>query len=138
MRAAIPLLLAVLLLAPATLTVPRSTELHWDQPADARPQLTPPQPGKQTWPSGANRGIPFPTPSPAQTTGTVRVLVLLVDFADVSPAAAHTGAYFDGFYNDTSAGAKSFRAYYSEVSRGALTVQATIIPTWFHSVHPMS
>src|SRR5438552_10567142 len=73
-----------------------------------------------------------------QTTGTVRVLVLLVDFQDVPPAAAHTGAYFDSFYNNASAGAKSFRAYYSEVSLGALTVQATVIPTWFHSAHPMS
>jgi len=138
MRAVIPLLLAAFLVAPAAFAFGRGPELHWDQPAGARAQLTPPQPGKQTWPSGANRGVPFPAPSPAQTTGTVRVLVLLVDFQDVPPAAAHTGAYFDGFYNDASAGAKSFRAYYTEVSLGALTVQATVIPTWFHSVHPMS
>src|SRR5256712_4665038 len=138
MRATIPLLLAVFLVAPAALAFGRGPELHWDQPAGAQAQLTPPQPGKQTWPRGANRGVPLPAPSPMQTTGTVRVLVLLVDFQDVPPAAAHTGAYFDSFYNNASAGAKSFRAYYSEVSLGALTVQATVIPTWFHSAHPMS
>src|SRR5437899_2094541 len=138
MRAVIPLLLAAFRVAPAAFAFGRGPDLHWDQPAGARAQLTPPQPGKQTWPNGANRGVPFPAPAPAQTTGTVRVLVLLVDFQDVPPAAAHTGAYFDGFYNDASAGAKSFRAYYTEVSLGALTVQATVIPTWFHSVHPMS
>src|SRR3989475_8429707 len=138
MWAVTPLLLAAFLVAPAAFAFGRGPELHWDQPAGARAQLTPPQPGKQTWPNGASRGVPFPAPSPAQTTGTVRVLVLLVDFQDVPPAAAHTGAYFDSFYNDASAGAKSFRAYYTEVSLGALTVQATVIPTWFHSVHPMS
>src|SRR2546422_7163053 len=138
MRAVTPLLLAPFLVTPPALALGRAPELHWDQPAGARAQLTPPQPGKQTWPSGANRGVPFPTPSPAQTTGTVRVLVLLVDFQDVPPAAAHTGAYFDSFYNNASAGANSFRAYYSEVSLGALTVQATVIPTWFHSAYPMS
>src|SRR5437879_5143769 len=138
MRAVIPLLLAAFLVAPAAFAFGRGPELHWDQPAAARAQLPPPQPAKQTWPNGANRGVSFPAPAPAQTTGTVRVLVLLVDFQDVPPAAAHTGAYFDSFYNDASAGAKSFRAYYTEVSLGALTVQATVIPTWFHSVHPMS
>src|SRR3989442_3072605 len=138
MRAVIPLLLAAFLVAPAAFAFGRGPDLHWDQPAGARAQLTPPQPGKQTWPNGANRGVPFPAPAPAQTTGTVRVLVLLVDFQDVPPAAAHTGAYFDSFYNDASAGAKSFRAYYTEVSLGALTVQATVIPTWFHSAYPMS
>src|SRR3989454_3005303 len=138
MRAVIPLLLAAFLVAPVAFAFGRGPELHWDQPAGARAQLTPPQPGKQTWPSGASRGVPFPAPSPAQTTGTVRVLVLLVDFQDVPPAAGPPGAVFDGFYNDASAGAKSFRADYTEVSLGALTVQATVIPTWFHSVHPMS
>src|SRR5437879_4578500 len=138
MRAVIPLLLAAFLVAPPALALGRGPEVHWDQPAGAQARLQPPQPGKQTWPGGANRGGPFPAPSPAQTTGTVRVLVLLVDFQDVPPAAAHTGAYFDSFYNDASAGAKSFRAYYTEVSLGALTVQATVIPTWFHGVHPMS
>src|SRR5256712_2669811 len=137
MRTVIPLLLAAFLVTPPALALGRGPELHGDQPAGARAQLTPPQPGKQTWPSGANRGVPFPAPSPAQTTGTVRVLVLLVDFQDVPPGAAHTGAYFDSFYNNASAGAKSFRAYYTEVSLGALTVQATVIPTWFHSAYPM-
>src|SRR2546428_12172500 len=138
MGAVRPPLPAASLVAPPAFASGRGPELHWAQPAGARAQLRPPQPGKQTWPRGANRGVPLPAPSPMQTTGTVRVLVLLVDFQDVPPAAAHTGAYFDSFYNNASAGAKSFRAYYSEVSLGALTVQATVIPTWFHSAYPMS
>src|SRR2546428_1277594 len=138
MRAVIPLLLAAFLVAPTALAFGRGPEFHWDQPAGARAQLTPPEPGKQTWPRGANRGVPLPAPSPMQTTGTVRVLVLLVDFQDVPPATAHTGAYFDSFYNNASAGARSFHAYYSEVSLGALTIQATVITTWFHSAHPMT
>src|SRR2546428_2649831 len=138
MGAVRPPLPAASLVAPPAFSSAGGPDSQWAQPAGARAQLTPPQPGKQTWPRGANRGVPLPAPSPMQTTGTVRVLVLLVDFQDVPPAAAHTGAYFDTFYNDASVGAKSFRAYYTEVSLGALTVQATVIPTWFHSAYPMS
>ena len=139
MRGAIPLLLAVVLLVPAALASSRPADIRWEQPPDARADLTPPQPGVQTWPSGYHPGdgVPMP-PGGMQTTGTVRILVLLVDFTDVAPAAAHTGAYFDGLLNDASPGARSFHAYYSEVSLGALTIQATVITTWFHSAHPMT
>src|SRR3989442_4134217 len=112
MRAVIPLLLAAFLGAPAAFAFGRGPELHCAQPAGARAQLTPPQPGKQTWPRGANRGVPLPAPSPMQTTGTVRVLVLLVDFQDVPPATAHTGPYFDSSYNNAPPAATSYPAYY--------------------------
>src|SRR6266581_991565 len=94
MRGAIPLLLAVVLLVPAALASSRPADIRWEQPPDARADLTPPQPGVQTWPSGYHPGdgVPMP-PGGMQTTGTVRILVLLVDFTDVAPAAAHTGAY---------------------------------------------
>jgi len=139
MRGATPLLLAVVLLAPAALAAARPSDVRWDQPPEARAELTPPQPGVQTWPSGYRHGAAPPMPpGVTQTTGTVRILVLLVDFTDVAPDSAHTGAYFDGLFNDASPGAKSFHAYYSEVSLGALTIQATVIATWFHSAHPMS
>src|SRR6266705_99338 len=139
MRGAIPLFLAVVLLVPAALAAARPADIRWEQPPDARADLTPPQPGVQTWPSGYRPGDMLPAPpGVAQTTGTVRILVLLIDFTDVAPAAAHTGAYFDGLFNDASPGARSFHAYYSEVSLGALTIQATVIATWFHSAHPMS
>src|SRR6266704_35980 len=139
MRGAIPLFLAVVLLVPAALAAARPADIRWEQPPDARADLTPPQPGVQTWPSGYRPGDMLPAPpGVAQTTGTVRILVLLIDFTDVAPAAAQTGAYFDGLFNDASPGARSFHAYYSEVSLGALTIQATVITTWFHSAHPMS
>src|SRR6266581_4375744 len=139
MRGAIPLFLAVVLLVPAALAAARPADIRWEQPPDARADLTPPQPGVQTWPSGYRPGDMLPAPpGVTQTTGTVRILVLVVDFTDVAPDSAHTGAYFDGLFNDASPGARSFHAYYSEVSLGALTIQATVITTWFHSAHPMS
>ncbi|HEX9339780.1 MAG TPA: M6 family metalloprotease domain-containing protein [Thermoplasmata archaeon] len=136
MRAAVSLLLAVLLVGPIPLAFARDAPAHVDPPRDARPHLMPPRPGVQTWPSGTRQGNPILPPSPVQTTGTVRVLVLLVDFTDVAPL--YTGAYFTAFFNDASPGARSLQAYYQEVSLGALTVQATVITTWFDSVHPMA
>src|SRR2546428_1812198 len=62
MRGAIPLLLAVVLLVPAALAVARPPDIRWEQPPDARADLTPPQPGVQTWPSGYRAGDALPMP----------------------------------------------------------------------------
>src|SRR5881296_238973 len=98
----------------------------------------PPQPGVQSWPRPRTAAAPIRSPGPTQTTGTTKVLVLLVDFTDVTHDASHTPAFMDGVFNDVSPGARSLRAYYSEVSYGALTIQATVIAAWFPSAHPMS
>ncbi|HYU06609.1 MAG TPA: M6 family metalloprotease domain-containing protein [Thermoplasmata archaeon] len=136
MRAAIPLVLVALLLAPAPFALERESPAGADPPRDSRPHLMPPEPGAQVWPSATRQGDPMLPPGPAQTTGTVRILVLLVQFTDVP--ATQTPAFVDGVFNDASPGAKSMHAYYSEVSIGTLTIQATVIATWFQSVHPMS
>src|SRR5207244_887619 len=68
----------------------------------------------------------------------MRRIVLLIDFTDVAPNAAHNGTYFDDRLNAVGGSLHSVRSYYEEVSRGALTVNATVFPMWFHSVHPMS
>jgi immune inhibitor A len=109
----------------------------WSHPADALPHLAPPNPAVGSWPEYLRNGAPIPPPEPLQTTGTAKVLVLLVEFTDVSHDAAHDAAYLDGVYNASSP-ARSMRAYYEEVSRGALTVQATIVPTWWPSLRTMA
>ncbi|MGI0148858.1 MAG: hypothetical protein ACREDF_04940, partial [Thermoplasmata archaeon] len=116
MRQAVLLTVLALMLS-AGLVVAAPPSERWDHPADARAHLIPPAPGV-AWPAPQNQGDPLALPSPAQTTGVARVLVLLVDFQDVAPDATHTGAYFNGFYNDVSPGSKSFRAYYAETSLG--------------------
>ncbi|MGH8650103.1 MAG: M6 family metalloprotease domain-containing protein, partial [Burkholderiales bacterium] len=47
---------------------------------------------------------------------------------------SHDAAYLDDSY---VAGNRSLRAYYREISFGALTVQATIVPTWWRSVRTL-
>src|SRR6266508_2054471 len=136
MRAAIPLVLVALLLAPAQFAFAHEAPAGGEPPRDSRPHLMPPQPGAQVWPSATRQGDPILPPGPTQTTGTVRILVLLVRFTDVP--ATQTPAFVDGVFNDASPGAKSMHAYYSEVSIGTLTIQATVIAMWFQSVHPMS
>lgn len=74
----------------------------------------------------------------AQTTGTVKVVVLLVEFSDVSRAPSRTVAFFDGMMNDATAGTRSFHNYYLEASYGQLTVEATVVSTWFRSARTMS
>lgn len=138
MQAALSLLIAAILLAPAIMVTGRAPSPAKDPPVDTGPDLMPPQPGVQSWPGPRSSGTPTRSAGPAQTTGTVKVLVLLVDFTDVTHDASHTPAFMDGVFNDVSPGAHSLRAYYSEVSFGALTVQTTVIAAWFQSVHPMS
>jgi M6 family metalloprotease-like protein len=133
-RAAV--LLAVVLAVPAVASlVPLRPSEHWEVPAGAAPQLTPPNPAVGGWPPYLRRGEPSPLPTPSQTSGVARVLVLLIRFTDLAQAPAHDGPYYDSRLNG---GGASVRSYYEEVSRGALTVNATVIPMWWQSTHPMS
>lgn len=134
----IGLLLTIVLLVPlamaSSLDPPDGREIH----ADARQHLTPPDPGVQTWPRSVRQGPVLPPSSPAQTSGVARVIVLLIEFQDVAGDPGSDAAYFDGIFNDEGGGAGSVRAYYQEVSFGALTVNATIIPTWWRSSRNMA
>src|SRR5437879_7287427 len=111
---------------------------HWETPHDTGPQLMPPNPAVGTWTPYLRRQAPGPLPTPAQTTGVARIVVLLIDFTDVAHDPSHDGPYFDVRMNAAGGSAHSVGSYYQEVSRGALTVNATVIPMWFHSTHPMS
>ena len=111
---------------------------RWETPPGAGPQLTPPNPAAGGWPPYLRRSPTAPSPTPTQTTGVARILVLLIQFSDTAANPSHDGAYFDSRLNSTGGSVRSVRSYYQEVSRGALTLNATIISTWFTSAHPMS
>jgi len=132
-------LLAFVLALPAAVALIRlpPTE-HWETPPDVGPLLMPPNPTMGTWPPYLRRQAPGPMPIPAQTTGVARIVVLLIDSTDIAHDPSHDGPYFDARMNAAGSSAHSVGSYYQEVSRGALTVNATVIPMWFHSTHPMS
>src|SRR5438034_413348 len=132
-------LLAFVLALPAAVALIRLTPTeHWETPPDVGPLLMPPNPTMGTWPPYLRRQAPGPMPIPAQTTGVARIVVLLIDFTDIAHDPSHDGPYFDARMNAAGSSAHSVGSYYQEVSRGALTVNATVIPMWFHSTHPMS
>src|SRR6266550_3323506 len=135
----IALVLAFVVALPAAVAWVRLSPVeHWEIPPDSGPQLMPPNPAVGAWPPYLRRQAPGPLPTPAQTTGVARIVVLLIDFTDVAHDPSHDGPYFDVRMNAAGGSAHSVGSYYQEVSRGALTVNATVIPMWFHSTHPMS
>ncbi len=75
------------------------------------------------------RSQPSPPSRVVPTTGTLRNLVLLVSYADLS--VAYTVQEFDDLFNQegyTADGAVgSIRDYYHEVSYNALTVESTVV-----------
>ncbi len=135
----IALVLAFVVALPAAVAWVRLSPVeHWETPPDVGPQLMPPNPAVGTWPPYLRRQAPGPLPTPAQTTGVARIVVLLIDFTDVAHDPSHDGPYFDVRMNAAGGSAHSVGSYYREVSGGTLTVNATVIPMWFHSTHPMS
>ncbi len=107
------------------------------QAASHGPHLMPPDPHTGSWPAGAAQAAP-PLGPRAASVGTAHILVLLIEFTDVVHAPAHNQSFFNRFFNDASPGALSMRAFYSEASYGALTINATVIPRWFVSNHTMA
>lgn len=132
-----PALLSLSLLAAASVLVAVPGPPHWDHPRDAMAHLTPPDPAVQSWPRYLRNGDPRLPSGPAQATGTAKVLVLLVEFTDVGHDVSHNTAYLNGLFRDP-APAKSMRAYYEEVSRGLLTIDATIVTMWWPSTETMA
>ncbi len=74
----------------------------------------------------------------ASAVGEARVLVLLIEFTDVLHDPAHDAGFFDRLFNDASPGALSMHAFYAQASYGALSINATIVPTWFVSNRTMA
>ncbi len=135
----IAIFLAIVLAVPSAVALVHVAPIeHWATPPGAAPQLTPPNPAAGTWPPYLRRSPTARSPAPTQTTGVARILVLLIQFSDTAASASHDGGYFDSRLNATGGSVHSVRSYYQEVSRGALTLNATVISTWFTSAHPMS
>jgi len=105
--------------------------------ADPGPSLMPPDPVSGRWPAVGIRSVPSAPLHPAEVLGLARVLVLLIQFTNVSHEPSHEAPYFDDFFNNATPAARSMRAYYREVSYGGLTINATIVPAWFTSSHSM-
>src|SRR2546427_7806964 len=141
------LLLAVLLAAvtlvpvgmvsarPAVPHSPAARSMHLD--VDGGPSLTPPDPVNGRWPAAGIRSTSSVPVHPAAALGLAGVLVILIQFTNASHDPSHEAAYFDDFFNDPNPSAGSMRAYYREASYGGLTINATIVPTWFTSSYPM-
>lgn len=140
---AFAVLLAAVVLIPAGMVsaFPASARHATARPVSAAavpgPSLMPPDPVSGRWPPMGIRSAPSAPLHPAAVLGVARILVLLIQFTNVSHAPSHDAAYFDGFFSNATPAARSMRAYYREASYGGLTINATIVPTWFTSVHPM-
>jgi immune inhibitor A len=142
MRASAVLLAAVILIPAGMVSVlpapPRhaaAQSVHLDD--HPGPNLMPPDPVSGRWPAAGIPRVSFPPVNPSAVLGVTRVLVLLIQFTNVSHDPSHEAAYFDDFFNNATPGTRSMRAYYREASYGGLTINATIVPTWFTSSHPM-
>lgn len=140
---ALAVLLAVVVLVPTGMVsvshtaVPRPAARSMNIDADRGPSLMPPDPVSGRWPASGMQAMSTASVHPAATAGEARVLVLLIQFTNVSHNPSHEAAYFDDFFNNATPTARSMRAYYREASYGGLTINATIVPTWFTSSHPM-
>lgn len=135
----IALLLAIVLAVPAgAAIVPLPPPELWYVAPGSAPQLTPPNPAVRSWPRDVRQGGLQSPPQPAQTTGIARPVILLIGFSDVAPnLPAHDATYYEGRLNAEGGSARSLRSYYLEVSFGALTVNATIVPAWWQSSQTM-
>ena len=140
---ALAVLLAAAVVAPAGYgfvgpTAPISARPQPTNPgAGLAPLVMPPDPVSGRWPTQAIRPTSTPPVDPGSAFGTVRVLVLLIQFTNITREPSHDAAFFDDYFNNATPAAHSLRAFYRESSYGKLTIDATIVPTWFTSVHPM-
>jgi M6 family metalloprotease-like protein len=66
--------------------------------------------------------------SPAPSSGTLTNLVIFIRF-DGESEFTNTLSYFNGFFNNSTAGANSVRNYFLDVSFNALTIDSTYFPT---------
>ena len=98
----IAIFLAIVLAVPPTLALIHFAPIErWETPPGAGPQLTPPNPAAGGWPPYLRRSPTAPSPTPTQTTGVARILVLLIQFSDTAANPSHDGAYFNSHLNAT-------------------------------------
>ncbi len=69
----------------------------------------------------------------AITTGTAKVVAILIEFTDVTASASHTKSYFDNLLFSQDTGYNSLYDYYQEVSDGQLAVTGTTGARWYQS-----
>jgi len=75
-------------------------------------------------------------PQPVPVSGTREILVILVEFSDVSPDPTHTVEYFnDRFFNINP---PSVRDYYEEISYGNFTYVPGTVLGWYTSTFPQN
>jgi M6 family metalloprotease-like protein len=74
---------------------------------------------------------PLLGPPPVGVSGTRDLLVILVELSDATPNAAHTIAYFEDRFFDTTP--PSVRDYYNEVSYGTFTYDQADVLGWYPS-----
>ncbi len=136
---ALPLLLAaVFLAAPALLLI---ASLPGAPPTAVAVKRVPQhlmerEPGTGSGPPGVESGPALLTrPLGTRAAGTDPVIVIPIDFQDVSPNAAHDQAYFNTMFNGATG--RSVNAYYRENSYGAFGIQATVTP-WVHSARNLA
>lgn len=70
---------------------------------------------------------------PNPITGQAKILVILMDFTDVTFDPAHDANYWQTMLFSTAPGAKSLANYYAEVSNGQFTVSGSVAPIVVHS-----
>src|SRR5207247_9060700 len=108
--------LAIVLAVPPTLALIHFAPIErWETPPGAGPQLTPPNPAAGGWPPYLRRSPTAPSPTPTQTTGAARILLLLIQFSDTAANPSHDGAYFDSSRNATGGPARSARTHYQDI-----------------------
>ncbi len=72
------------------------------------------------------------------TTGTAKIIVLLIEFTDVKRAASHTKAFFDNMLFSKGLGYGSMEDYYKENSDNHLNLTGTTGANWYESDHTMA
>ncbi|MCK4938381.1 MAG: M6 family metalloprotease domain-containing protein, partial [Methanosarcinales archaeon] len=75
-------------------------------------------------------------PGTASAT-TEKVVVILINFTDVSPESTHDKTYYDNLIFNNSTGANSMFNYYREVSYDQLNITGTTVSNWYQSSHKM-
>jgi len=87
-------------------------------------------PKKSSSPAGIS------SPESAPQTGTKKVLVILINFTDVTQNAGNTPSYYDNLLFNDSAGANSMNNYYKEVSYNQVNITGVIAgDRWYSSAY---
>ena len=130
------ILFAVTLLVTSILVIVSSSAILFPAVRQVPQHLMEREPGTGGGPPGVESGPAFTSrPLGTRANGTDPVVVIPIEFTDVTHNAAHDSAFFDSMFN--AATGQSVNAYYTANSYGGYHVQATVTP-WVQSSHSMS